>query len=148
MWFIPFKSELLIILISVLLLLAYIFDITSSRTKVPSVILLLVLGWGVSYLVEFFKIPVPDLSPILPMLGTIGLILIVLEGSLELELNKSKLSIIRQTSLLALVPMLLLSFALGYAFSFLVIQLSKLVLQNAILSPSSVVPLPSQVHKT
>lgn len=122
----------MIILISVLLLLAYIFDITSSRTKVPSVILLLVLGWGVSYLVDFFKIPVPDLSPILPMLGTIGLILIVLEGSLELELNKSKLSIIRQTSLLALVPMLLLSFALGYAFQFFGDTTFKIGFANAI----------------
>jgi hypothetical protein len=35
-------------------------------------------------------IEIPDLTSTLPILGTIGLILIVLEGSLELELNKSK----------------------------------------------------------
>ena len=37
-----------------------------------------------------FYIYVWGFSPLLPILGTIGLILIVLEGSLELELNKSK----------------------------------------------------------
>jgi hypothetical protein len=37
-----------------------------------------------------FDINLPDLTATLPVLGTIGLILIVLEGSLELELNRSK----------------------------------------------------------
>jgi len=52
----------------------------------------------------------------LPILGTIGLILIVLEGSLELELNKSKLSIIGKSSLMAIFQMLLISFGLAYSF--------------------------------
>jgi hypothetical protein len=41
-----------------------------------------------------FDINLPDLAT-LPVLGTIGLILIVLEGSLELELNKSKVGLIK-----------------------------------------------------
>ncbi|MFZ9956948.1 MAG: sodium:proton antiporter, partial [Flavobacteriales bacterium] len=77
----------IIITICVLLLLAYVFDISSALTKIPSVILLLLLGWLVKQTVDLLNINIPNLNPLLPILGTIGLILIVLEGSLELELN-------------------------------------------------------------
>lgn len=75
----------ILITICALLLLAYIFDITSSKTKIPSVILLLLLGWTVNKITQVFNINVPNLESVLPIIGTIGLILIVLEGSLELE---------------------------------------------------------------
>ena len=77
----------ILITICILLLIAYIFDVSSSKTKIPSVILLLLIGWVVKQITNNFQIFVIDLSPILPILGTIGLILIVLEGSLEIELN-------------------------------------------------------------
>jgi hypothetical protein len=52
---------------------------------------------------------VPDLSFLLTLIGTIGLILIVLEGSLELELNHQKRKLIEQSFILALLPMLLVA---------------------------------------
>jgi hypothetical protein len=122
----------LIITICFLLLVAYVFDITSSKTKIPSVILLLVLGWAVSQTASYFEIPIPDLSPSLPILGTIGLILIVLEGSLELELNKSKFPFVRKTSLIAFLPMLLFSFGLASAFQYFGNTTFKIGLANAI----------------
>jgi len=85
----------IIIAICSLLLIAYAFDLTSSRTKIPSVILLLLLGWLVKQVTTLAQVQVPNLSPILPVLGTIGLILIVLEGALELELDKSKIPVIK-----------------------------------------------------
>lgn len=42
-----------IITFCVLLLIAYVFDLTTSKTKVPSVILLLLLGWSVRQLTTF-----------------------------------------------------------------------------------------------
>lgn len=122
----------LIITICLLLLLAYVFDITSSKTKIPSVIMLLILGWAVRQTVSYFEIPIPDLSPILPILGTVGLILIVLEGSLELELNKSKFSFVGKTSLIAFLPMLLFSFGLAFAFQYYGNTTFKIGLANAI----------------
>ena len=104
----------IIITISILLLLAYVFDITASKTKIPSVILLLLLGFGAKFITESLNISVPKLNPILPILGTIGLILIVLEGSLELEINKSKLPLILKSSIVALIPLLVISFAIAY----------------------------------
>jgi Kef-type K+ transport system membrane component KefB len=108
----------IIITFCILLLIAYIFDLTSSKTKIPSVILLLLLGWAVRQLTVIFDIHLPDFSPILPVLGTVGLILIVLEGSLELELNKSKLGLIKKSFFGALVPMIALAFLLAFAFSY------------------------------
>jgi len=122
----------IIITICLLLLLAYIFDISSALTKIPSVILLLLLGWLVKQTVELFNIHIPDLNPLLPILGTIGLILIVLEGSLELELNKSKLAVIKKSSLNALIPMFALAFLFAFAFQFISQASYKIALVNAI----------------
>lgn len=99
-----------------LLLIAYVFDLTSSRTRIPSVLLLLLLGWLVRETSEFFNIEIPSLSRFLPFLGTIGLILIVLDGSLELEFNGSKKTIIKKSFLLAFIPMVLLAFLLAFLF--------------------------------
>lgn len=107
----------IIITFCVLLLIAYVFDLTASKTKIPSVILLLLLGWTVGQLTVWFGIELPDFSEMLPILGTIGLILIVLEGSLELELNKSKISLIKKSFFGALLPILALAFLLAFAFS-------------------------------
>lgn len=122
----------IIITLSILLLLAYIFDITTSKTKIPSVILLLLLGFGVKLLTENLNISIPDLNPILPILGTIGLILIVLEGSLELEINKSKLPLIFKSSIVAVVPLLLISFGIAYYLYYFENLTLKLALSNAI----------------
>lgn len=122
----------LIITICVLLILAYVFDITSSKTKIPSVILLLLLGWTVGQVSNKLEIPTPNLNPMLPILGTLGLILIVLEGSLELELNKSKFSFVRKTSLISFLPMLLFSFGLAFAFQYFGNTTFKIGLANAI----------------
>lgn len=122
----------IIITLSILLLLAYVFDITTFKTKIPSVILLLLLGFGVKLITENLNISIPDLNPILPILGTIGLILIVLEGSLELEINKSKLPLIFKSSIVALLPLLIVSFGIAYyLYSFENLTL-KLALANAI----------------
>ncbi len=122
----------ILITICILLLFAYIFDITSSKTKIPSVILLLVLGWAVGYGSKALVLEIPDLTPILPIIGTIGLVLIVLEGSLELELNRSKLPFVWKTTVMSLAPMLILSFILAYAFMYFGFVDLKMALANSI----------------
>jgi cell volume regulation protein A len=108
----------IIITVCVLLLLAYLFDLTSSRTKVPSVILLLALGWMVKQGATFLGINIPNLSSLLPIFGTIGLILIVLEGALELDYERSKLKMIRKSVLVAILPMIVLAVALSFALQY------------------------------
>lgn len=106
----------IIITICLLILAAYIFDITSSKTKIPSVILLLLMGWGVRQLSISTGLFIPNLTPVLPILGTIGLILIVLEGSLELQLNGSKLGSVKESFMVALLPMVVLAIGTTVAF--------------------------------
>jgi len=122
----------IIIALSVLLLLAYIFDITTSKTKIPSVILLLVLGFAVKLISENLHINIPNLNPVLPILGTIGLILIVLEGSLELEINKVKLPLIFKSSIVALLPLLIISLATAYYLNYYENIPLKIALANSI----------------
>lgn len=111
-------STYIIIAICTLLLIAYLFDLSASKTRIPSVILLLLLGWILKQSTTFFGIHVPDLAPLLPVLGTVGLILIVLEGSLELELNKSKLTVISKSFIGSLLPLLAMSFLFAYLFHY------------------------------
>ena len=126
-------TSAIIITICALLLIAYIFDLTSSKTRIPSVILLLLLGWGVRQLSAVLNIHIPDLTGLLPVFGTIGLILIVLEGSLELELNRSKMRVIKKSFIAALLPMLAMSFLLAYAFQYFQTTLSlRDALTNAV----------------
>ena len=58
------------------------------------------------------EIKMPDLQPLLPVLGTLGLILIVLEGALELELTKEKLPLIKNSLRMAVWGMVI--FCLGF----------------------------------
>ncbi len=122
----------IIITLCGLLLIAYVFDLTSSHTKIPSVLLLLLLGWIVREASQFLKINIPDLTRLLPFLGTIGLILIVLEGSLELEFDKSKKTLIKKSFFVALIPMLSLAFLLAFLFQYFENTPFKQGLTNAI----------------
>ncbi len=137
-----------IISLCTLLLIAYVFDITASKTKIPSVILLLLLGWGVKQFTAALGIPLPDLSLFLPIFGTVGLILIVLEGSLELDLDKSKVNLVTKSFTVALVPMIILSITLAYAFSYFGQVPFKIALINAIpfCIVSSAIAIPSVKH--
>ncbi|MFN8281573.1 MAG: cation:proton antiporter [Chitinophagales bacterium] len=111
-------SIAIIIIVCTLLLTAYIFDLTSSKTKIPSVILLLILGWSARCLSDFFSVSVPDLSPLLSVFGTIGLILIVLEGSLELELKSDKFAMIKKSFWVSILPLFAMAFLLSFLFSY------------------------------
>ncbi len=108
----------IIITICVLLLLAYLFDLTSAQTRIPSVILLLLLGWAVKQLSMLLRIQLPDLATALPALGTIGLILIVLEGALELELHSGKKQMLLKSFLGAVLPLLAMVAGLAGLFHY------------------------------
>lgn len=130
-------TEAILITFSVLLLIAYVLELTSSRTKIPTVIPLLFLGWVVKQLTILLGIHFPDFSPFLPVFGTMGLILIVLEASLELEIDKSKTNLLIKSFLGAIIPMLALMFALSFLFMVFEKCELKTALLNAI--PLSVI---------
>ena len=108
----------MIITVCLLVLVAYAFDLSSKRTKIPTVIILLIMGYCLRYAVTFLDISIPNLAPLLPVIGTLGLILIVLEAGLDLELNKSKKNIITRSLLSAFLPLLFLFLIIGFAINY------------------------------
>jgi len=89
--------EIKLIILSSLVIFSYLFDLAAKKFKIPSVILLLLSGIGLRYLADLFSFDAPDFTRILPLVGTVGLILIVLEGSLELKLDKEKSGLIKKS---------------------------------------------------
>ncbi|MCX2575394.1 cation:proton antiporter [Pedobacter sandarakinus] len=96
----------ILIVLSGLVIFSYLFDLVASRTKIPSVLLLLLLGIGLRFLVDYLKIQTFNFLSILPTLGTVGLILIVFEGSLELKYDRKKNAIIKSAFFSALTILL------------------------------------------
>jgi len=92
----------ILIILSALVIFSYLFDLVASKTKLPSVLLLLVLGIGLRILVDKLQIHTYNFLQILPTLGTVGLILIVFEGSLELKYAREKNKVIKGAFLSAL----------------------------------------------
>ncbi|RZL42938.1 MAG: sodium:proton antiporter [Pedobacter sp.] len=84
-----------LIILSALVIFSYLFDLVASKTKLPSVLLLLTLGIGLRVLVDKLQVHTYNFLQILPTLGTVGLILIVFEGSLELKYAKDKNRVIK-----------------------------------------------------
>lgn len=102
-----------IIIFCLLVLAAYLFDLSASKSKIPSVILLLSLGWVLQQITAYLNVEIPDMSHLLPVLGTVGLILIVLEGALELEFSISKYRMILKSFLMAFVPIFMFTLCLS-----------------------------------
>ena len=92
----------ILIILSGLVIFSYLFDLVASKTKLPSVLLLLLLGIGIRLLVDKLEYTTFNFLTVLPTLGTVGLILIVFEGSLELKYEKSKNKLIKGAFLSAL----------------------------------------------
>ena len=106
-------TNYIILSLCLIVLLAYLFDITSKYTKIPSVILLIGLGVVIRIIVENTGFSIPDLEPILPVIGTLGLILIVLEASLDIKLEKKKVRLIIRSVVSSIVLFVIFSGALA-----------------------------------
>lgn len=91
----------ILIILSGLVIFSYLFDLIAGRIRIPSVLLLLFLGLGIRQVVDYTGIHIFDIGSLLPTLGTLGLILIVFEGALELKYSPSKNAVIKKSFLSA-----------------------------------------------
>jgi len=96
-----------------LVIFSYLFDLFAKRTRIPSVLLLLVLGMGLRLIADHFAFKLFDIQQLLPALGTVGLILIVFEGALDLTYESSKRIFIRKAFVGALVLLLVTTAAIA-----------------------------------
>ena len=85
----------ILIVLPLLIVFSYLFDLIARKTKFPAVILLMFTGILIrtgTTLYGFTEFGF--LENLIPVLGTIGLILIILEGALELDIKREKLPVI------------------------------------------------------
>lgn len=109
-----------LIVLSGLVIFSYLFDLFASKTKLPSVLLLLILGISLKLMSDHFQWQTLNFLRILPTLGTVGLILIVFEGSLELKYDKQKNNVIKGAFLSAFFILL----ATVIAITFIIYQIT------------------------
>ncbi|MEM7574945.1 MAG: cation:proton antiporter [Bacteroidota bacterium] len=97
----------LIIEASVIIILSFLFSEISKKTNIPSVLLLIALGVILKVILDQFGYQLPDLMKLLTLLGTLGLIMIVLEAALELKLERDKYIPIAKSLFIAFVGLML-----------------------------------------
>ena len=110
----------ILIVLPLLIVFSYIFDLIARKTKFPSVILLMFTGILIRLGTTVYGInEFGFLDNLIPVLGTIGLILIVLEGALELDITAEKFPVIIKGFLAAGIILILNIVAISLAFEHL-----------------------------
>jgi NhaP-type Na+/H+ or K+/H+ antiporter len=108
-----FSSNGMVIIGSLVVIVSYLFNLIAHRFSIPSVLLLILLGMVMHGVNNALGLHVPEMTPILEVLGIIGLIMIVLEASLDLELEGNKRKLISRAFFTALVNLVLSALAVG-----------------------------------
>lgn len=111
----------LIIAASSIIILSFLFNVLAKKTNIPSVLMLILLGVVIqtSFWAPDLKGEDKDLMTILEVLGNVGLIFIVLEAALDLELKREKAGLITKSFIVALVALLASSFSIAGLFMLL-----------------------------
>ena len=128
---------------SVIIIISYLFNLVSKKWSIPSVLLLIALGIVLRYTTGIENID--GESPLLGSLGVVGLIMIVLEASLDLELKKEKIALIIKSFSVAIIALSLSTYLLSLiiqvffeieAFVSLVYAIPLSIMSSAIIIPS------------
>ena len=140
------NTLMILFVFPLLIIFSYLFDAFARKTKFPAVILLMFTGIVVRVIASANGYDeLGFLDDLIPVLGTIGLILIVLEGALELDISKEKSVLILKGFFAALIILILNIASLQWVF----VQLFQMDPQLATLSAiplaiiSSAVAIPS-----
>ncbi|GAB4246495.1 MAG: hypothetical protein Kow0027_07630 [Saprospiraceae bacterium] len=140
------NSYNLIIAASIIIILSFLFNEISRKTNVPSVLMLIVLGIVLKIGMDSAGISNLNFLPILEVLGIVGLIMIVLEAALELELKPEKMIPIATALFIALAGLLLSAWVAAAILQYFIPEMSSLqawmyatplsILSSAIIIPS------------
>ena len=95
----------ILIALAAIVIVSYLFNLLAKKTRIPSVLMLLGMGILFSLGGTYAALPQPDVRPALEILGSVGLIMIVLEAALDLELRKEHRSMIGRSMVLTLLEM-------------------------------------------
>jgi Kef-type K+ transport system membrane component KefB len=141
----------ILIFLCSLVIMSYLFNSISIRTRIPSVLMLIAVGMTLRYIGDYLGYEIPKTKGFLSIFGVIGLILIVLEGSLDLKLSRQKLPIIRKSFGSAFLILLITSFFITLVIQLILLSDFKSSLVNAIplavISSAIAIPSVSNISK-
>lgn len=140
-----FNPYLGVIAICVIVILSYYFKIISRFTNIPSILLLIGLGIAIKQGLLAMRIETGEnIVHLFEKVGIVGLIMIVLEASIKLELKKEKISLILKSFFIAFFALFLTSFLTAYIiYSFIVSDLYIAMLYSvplSIMSSAIIIP--------
>lgn len=134
----------ILIALSLITIISYLFNILSERLKIPSVILLIGCGILLQYISDYYQMRVFVPRTILELLGVIGLIMIVLEGALDLKITKDKKKIITQSFLAAACVLFITAIAIAdilyFAFEIPFAQALPYAVSMGVISSAIAIP--------
>ncbi len=134
----------IIITISMIIILSFIFNLISIKTNIPSVLLLMALGVLIQYAYPGIKNNT-YLENTLIVIGKAGLIMIVLEAALDLRLKRDKAGLIIKAFLMAFLGLVVSAFLIALAIQYflessfynsLVFAVPLSIMSSAIIIPS------------
>ncbi len=124
----------LLILIATLIILSYILEVAVRKIHLSSVIFLIGLGLAFHFLTDALHLNIGNLDTTLTLVGNLSLFFIVLQGSMELRLERKKDMMILKMLILSILPMIIL----GMAGAWILSDVTGLGYKNALIN---VIPL-------
>lgn len=100
-------ANIVLILLCSAIVFSYFYEAVARRAKFPSALLLMGFGIALQFVAREYGVAAEPLYRALPVLGTIGLILVVLEGSLELRFDPERRALVTRSFATALAGLLL-----------------------------------------
>ena len=141
-------TPIILLLLSGIVILSYIFNLVSKKTNIPSVLMLIATGIAIKHTTVYYWAIQADVMKLVKVLGAVGLIMIVLEAALDLKVNRTKLKIIGDSFFSALFIFLISAFGIAYVvMQWLDVPFEKSFLYAVPLSIiSSAIVIPSTSH--
>lgn len=144
----------IIIAASLIIILSYLFNRFADKSNIPSVLLLILLGVVGREFIGLLGIEKARVLQtfadirLLEVLGTLGLILIVLEAALELKIEKGKLGLISKSFFIALIGYLLCLFSIGAVLfsAYEMTWITALIYATPLSIISSAIVIPSVIN--
>ncbi len=97
----------IIMILCGLVILSYVFSLISEKTRIPTVLFLLFLGIGIREVLMHYGVYVPLPDQAIEFIGIFGLILILLEAGLDINVSREKLTLIRNAAASSLFVLVL-----------------------------------------
>ncbi|MEK9658184.1 MAG: cation:proton antiporter [bacterium] len=133
---------------SVLTVLSYCYSLIAKQFYIPSVLLLIGTGMGITHFLNLVNARIASFSPWLEILGMAGIVLIVLEAALDIQIQRSTYKLVFKVFISSLVLIVLTTSCIaGVLYLFLNVPIHSSIAYAIPLSiMSSAIVIPSISH--